>query len=78
MSDRIKETAKQEAAAIQKIANDGVRSGAYVYPLKGIFYLISHKELRKPLLNRLVPTMGLGMGVTGMGSPVFMSRLIRY
>ncbi|KAK4495122.1 hypothetical protein PRZ48_013449 [Zasmidium cellare] len=64
MSDRIKETAKQEVEQIKKVASEGVRSGAYVYPLKGIFYLLSHKELRKPLFSRLIPTLTLGAGVT--------------
>ena len=77
MSDKIKETAKQEVEQIKKVASEGVRSGAYVYPLKashnntlmsngiantvhqGIFYLLSHKELRKPLFSRLIPTLTL-------------------
>lgn len=34
MSARVKETAKEEAQQIRKLANDGVKSGAYVYPIK--------------------------------------------
>lgn len=34
MSDRIKETAQKELAAVQKLAKDGARSGAYLYPFK--------------------------------------------
>lgn len=32
--DRVKETAKQEVEEIKKITQDGVRSGAYMYPIK--------------------------------------------
>lgn len=31
---------------------------------QGIFYFISHKPLWKPMLSRLLPTLGLGTGVT--------------
>lgn len=34
MSARVKETAKEEAQQIRKLANDGVKSGAYIYPIK--------------------------------------------
>ncbi|KAM3421984.1 hypothetical protein BST61_g2361 [Cercospora zeina] len=64
MADKIKETARQEVAAASKQANDAVRSGAYLYPLQGIFYFWTHQSLWKPFLNRLLPTMGLGMSVT--------------
>ena len=31
---------------------------------KGILYFMTHRSLWKPLLNRLVPTISLGLGVT--------------
>ena len=34
MADNIKKTAKEEASRVQQIANEGVRSGAYIYPIK--------------------------------------------
>lgn len=34
MSARVKETAKEEALHVRKLAEDGVKSGAYIYPLK--------------------------------------------
>ena len=34
MADRVKETAKQEATRLRNIAEEGARSGAYLYPLK--------------------------------------------
>ncbi|KAL9526667.1 Outer spore wall protein [Sphaerulina musiva] len=64
MADNIKETAKQEISATAKQASDAAKSGAYLYPLQGIFYFWTHKSLWKPFLSRLVPTMGLGAAVT--------------
>ena len=34
MADRVKETAKDEALRVRQLAEDGVKSGAYIYPLK--------------------------------------------
>lgn len=37
---------------------------AYLYPIKGLLYYLSHRELWKPLLSKLTPTIGLGSGIT--------------
>jgi len=34
MAARVKETAKEEALHVRQLAEDGVKSGAYIYPLK--------------------------------------------
>lgn len=34
MADKVKETAKEEALRVRQLAEDGVKSGAYVYPIK--------------------------------------------
>ena len=34
------------------------------YPIKGIYYFVSHKDLWKPLLSKLTPTLGTGVIVT--------------
>ncbi|KAK4540602.1 hypothetical protein LTR36_009032 [Oleoguttula mirabilis] len=64
MADKVKETAKQEVERVRHIAEEGAKSGAYLYPLKGIYYLATHPDLYKPLLNRLAPTLTLGLGIT--------------
>lgn len=64
MSEKVKEVAREEINAARILANDAVRSGAYLYPLKGIAYFFSHKDLWKPLMQKLVPTVSLGLGVT--------------
>jgi hypothetical protein len=45
------------------MATSAAKSGAYLYPIKGIFYFLSHRSLWKPLLSKLVPTMSLSVGV---------------
>ncbi|PMD25642.1 hypothetical protein NA56DRAFT_641951 [Hyaloscypha hepaticicola] len=45
------------------MATQAAKSGAYLYPIKGIFYFLSHRTLWKPLLSKLAPTMTLSVGV---------------
>lgn len=39
MADQLKETAKQELEQIKNVASEGVRSGAYVYPIKASLFM---------------------------------------
>ncbi|KAF2274896.1 uncharacterized protein EI97DRAFT_468477 [Westerdykella ornata] len=64
MSERVKEVAVEEFQQAKILTRDAVRSGAYLYPFRGILYFISHRSLWKPLLNKLFPTLSLGIGVT--------------
>ncbi|KAK3052496.1 hypothetical protein LTR09_006350 [Extremus antarcticus] len=64
MADRVKETAKQEAEKLRQTSVEALRSGSYVYPIRGIAYFISHRSLWKPLLAKLAPTLTLGLGIT--------------
>ncbi|KAK4990989.1 hypothetical protein LTR66_006656 [Elasticomyces elasticus] len=61
--EKIKQTAVEEAERIKALTTDGARSGAYLYPLKGIFYFMSHRALWKPLLSKLAPTITMGIGI---------------
>nr|POE48362.1 outer spore wall protein rrt8 [Quercus suber] len=61
---KVKDAAVQEAQQIRKLAEEGARSGAYLYPFRGIYYLATHKDLYKPLFAKLTPTLGLGAVVT--------------
>ena len=80
-SAKIKETAQQEAQRVREIAEEGAKSGAYLYPLKvkacacecdeqeidqhrASTTFATHKDLYKPLLSRLAPTLTLGAGIT--------------
>jgi len=65
--DNVKARAKEVAIEDFKMAKDfgvsAAQSGAYLYPIKGIFYFLSHRSLWKPLLSKLVPTMTLSVAV---------------
>ncbi|KAF2105139.1 hypothetical protein NA57DRAFT_71336 [Rhizodiscina lignyota] len=64
MSDKVEEIVREDAQRIKVIAQDAVRSGAYLYPIKGLFYYLSHRSLWKPFLSKLTPTLTTGVGVT--------------
>ncbi|KAL9102037.1 MAG: hypothetical protein Q9163_002770 [Psora crenata] len=66
MADKVKEVAIGEANRIKALSSDAARSGAYLYPLRGIFYFATHRSLWKPLLDKLVPTLSLGLGITAL------------
>ncbi|OAL40026.1 hypothetical protein AYO20_00444 [Fonsecaea nubica] len=64
MADRVKQVAAEEADHVRKMTREAVESRAYLYPIKGIFYFVSHKDLWKPLTSKLGPTITLSIGVT--------------
>ncbi|KAL9099070.1 MAG: hypothetical protein Q9187_009553, partial [Circinaria calcarea] len=64
MAEKVKEVAVEEAERIKVLATDAARSGAYLYPIRGIAYFVSHRSLWKPLTSKLIPTLTLGLGVT--------------
>lgn len=64
MADRVKEVATEELEQARILAEQAVRSGAYLYPVKGIAYFLSHRSLWRPLTEKLLPTISLGLGVT--------------
>ncbi|KZT56005.1 hypothetical protein CALCODRAFT_524429 [Calocera cornea HHB12733] len=59
-ASRKTEEAKQGFARMTQIAGEGVKSGAYWYPIKGIFYLLAHPSLLRPL----IPTIALSVFVS--------------
>ncbi|KAI4262610.1 MAG: hypothetical protein L6R42_002214 [Xanthoria sp. 1 TBL-2021] len=64
MADRVKEVAVEEAERLRNLTADAARSAAYLYPIRGIAYFLSHKSLWRPLTSKLAPTMTLGLGIT--------------
>ncbi|KAJ9496850.1 hypothetical protein H2202_007627 [Exophiala xenobiotica] len=64
MSERVKQVAVEEAERVKAMTTEAVQSRAYLYPFKGIFYFVSHKDLWRPLISRLAPTITLSIGVT--------------
>lgn len=63
MSDRIKNTAQEEATRIKELSVAAAKSQAYLYPLRGILYFASHRALWKPLMSKIVPTVSLGVSI---------------
>lgn len=66
MADKVKEVAIEDAKRIKTLTADAARSGAYLYPLRGIAYFLTHRDLWRPLTSKLVPTMSLGVGITAV------------
>ncbi|KAH7405683.1 hypothetical protein DE146DRAFT_420467 [Phaeosphaeria sp. MPI-PUGE-AT-0046c] len=64
VSTKVKEVAKEDFDQAKALAQDAIRSAAYLYPFKGIFYFFANRTLWRPLAAKLVPTMSLGLGVT--------------
>jgi len=60
---KAKEVAVEDFNKAKALAQSAAQSGAYLYPIKGIFYFFSHRTLWKPLLSKLVPTLTLSVGV---------------
>ncbi|RDW61522.1 hypothetical protein BP5796_11414 [Coleophoma crateriformis] len=60
---KAKEVAVEDYNKAKAIAQSAAKSGAYLYPIKGILYFLTHRALWKPLLSKLVPTMTLSVGV---------------
>ncbi|KAI1392210.1 uncharacterized protein F4822DRAFT_436171 [Hypoxylon trugodes] len=56
---RAQEVAKEDYERAKVLLSDAARSGAYLYPFKGIVYFITHKSLWKPFYSRILPTLGL-------------------
>jgi len=65
LADKAQEVAKEDYDKARLLLNDAARSGSYMYPIKGIFYFLSHPELWKPLRSRLLPYLTLYSSVLG-------------
>ncbi|KAL8956629.1 MAG: hypothetical protein Q9183_006259, partial [Haloplaca sp. 2 TL-2023] len=61
---KVKDVAIEEADRLKHLTSDAARSGAYLYPIRGIAYFLSHRSLWKPPTSKLAPTMTLGVGIT--------------
>ncbi|KAI0894457.1 hypothetical protein F4806DRAFT_124686 [Annulohypoxylon nitens] len=57
------EVAKEDYHRAKVLVSDAAKSRAYLYPLRGIIYFITHKSLWKPFSSRILPTLGLTVGV---------------
>ncbi|KAI1212820.1 uncharacterized protein F4807DRAFT_414695 [Annulohypoxylon truncatum] len=60
---KAEEVAKEDYYKAKELLADAAKSRAYLYPFKGIIYFITHKALWKPFSSRILPTLGLTLGV---------------
>lgn len=66
MADRVRDVAKEEVSKIQAVTTDAVKSQAYLYPIKGLLYMLypSNGDLWRPLMAKLAPILTTSIGVT--------------
>lgn len=73
---KVGEVGKEDFDKARTLVNDAARSGAYLYPIKGIYYFATHRSLWKPFLDKLVPTLMLSVGVmAGMFAFTYLPQL---
>ncbi|KAI1141006.1 hypothetical protein F5Y05DRAFT_295505 [Hypoxylon sp. FL0543] len=60
---KAQEIAKEDYEKAKVLLSDAARSGAYLYPFRGIVYFLTHKSLWKPFSSRVLPVLGLTAGV---------------
>ncbi|KAH8802812.1 hypothetical protein F5884DRAFT_903437 [Xylogone sp. PMI_703] len=60
---KAKEIAIEDFNKTKDLAQAVVKSRSYLYPINGIFYFLGHQSLWKPLLQKIVPTITLSIGV---------------
>ncbi|KAH7316465.1 hypothetical protein B0I35DRAFT_479306 [Stachybotrys elegans] len=65
VSAKAQEVIKEDYDKAKVVTMDALKSRSYLYPIKGIFYFISHRALWKPFISRLGPYITLSVGVIG-------------
>ncbi|KAI1339229.1 hypothetical protein F5Y15DRAFT_423946 [Xylariaceae sp. FL0016] len=70
---KAQEVAKEDYEKAKALLSDAAKSGAYLYPFKGVVYFCTHKALWKPCYSRILPTLSLTAGV--MASVFFFTYL---
>ncbi|KAI2604944.1 uncharacterized protein GGS25DRAFT_405461 [Hypoxylon fragiforme] len=63
MQAKAQEVAKEDYEKAKILISDAAKSGAYLYPFKGIIYFATHRSLWRPFYSRILPTLGLTAGV---------------
>ncbi|KAJ7632290.1 hypothetical protein FB45DRAFT_912058 [Roridomyces roridus] len=57
-------TLEQQVLQLGTLLKEGVVSGAWLYPLQGVLYLISHASLYRSISGVILKTLLTGLGVT--------------
>jgi len=64
VANKAKEVVVEDSRKAQAMLKDAVKSRAYLYPIKGIYYFFSHRTLWKPLTTQLFPMISTAITVT--------------
>ena len=64
MADRVKDVAKEEVSKVSAMTKDAVQSQAYLYPIKGVLYFLTHRDLWRPLTSKIAAVLTTSIGVT--------------
>ncbi|CVL00131.1 hypothetical protein FPRO06_08322 [Fusarium proliferatum] len=65
VGEKAQEVFKEDYAQAREHVASAAKSRSYLYPIKGIFYFISHRSLWKPFISKLGPLVVLSTGVIG-------------
>jgi hypothetical protein len=76
VGDKAQQVLKEDYGKAKVIAVNAYKSRAYLYPIKGIFYFVTHRDLWKPFLSRLGPYVLLSVSVVaGMFAFTYVPQL---
>ncbi|RYP64811.1 hypothetical protein DL771_008591 [Monosporascus sp. 5C6A] len=65
VQSKAQEVAKEDYEKARVLLSQAAKSGSYMYPFKGIVYFLTHRSLWKPFASRIIPILGLTVGVFG-------------
>ncbi|KAF4963218.1 hypothetical protein FSARC_8753 [Fusarium sarcochroum] len=65
MGEKAQEVFKEDYEQARGHVTNAAKSRSYLYPVKGIFYFLSHRSLWKPFVSKLGPLILLSTGVIG-------------
>ncbi|KAH7019138.1 hypothetical protein EDB80DRAFT_700018 [Ilyonectria destructans] len=63
VSEKAQEVIKEDYGKAKILVTDAAKSQAYLYPIKGIVYFVTHRSLWKPFITKLGPYVALSVGV---------------
>jgi len=76
VGEKAQEVIKEDYDKAKELMADTARSQAYLYPIKGIVYFLTHRNLWKPFLSKVGPYLALSTTViTGMFALTYVPQL---
>ncbi|KAJ2903710.1 hypothetical protein MKZ38_009448 [Zalerion maritima] len=61
--DKAQEVLKEDFDKAKVVVSDTATSRSYIYPIKGMFYFVSHPNIWKPIVKQILPMVGVSIGV---------------